>query len=584
MKQYFLHTEGGGILQKNAWDLHAILARLPQEIDLKTEAIIVDLFCGTGGVSWGFENVEDAFGVKTFKVIYCVNHDKIAIESHIMNHPNAIHAVEDIRTLDLAILVAVVNHYRRICPNAKLILWGSIECTNFSKAKGGLSRDPDSRTLANHMLRYIQAINPDYVMIENVVEFMSWGPVRIKALKSHKEDLPNGIYANTELKMGVDKKTKQECYWWVPISKLNGQSWMQWRENINSMGYTDDWRRLNAADYGVPQTRDRLFGCFAKPGLPIVWPAPTHSKNAQGDLFDTLKPWVGVKEVLNLNNIGESIFNRDLNENLRKQDRKALCPKTFKRYFEGCVKIIAGGEKKYEKAKAEFYKEVPTQFVSQYYGNGGYTSVDSPNGCVPTKDRFSLLTANQFVDEAYSRSNGKTIEQPSGALLQNPKQNLLTLQPVIINTSFNNSGSSINDPCPTVLASRKHHYILNPSHGGHCTSVDRPSPVVIARQDKAPLYLLTAVRGNFRIPVYDTDCEWTIKVKEFMSVMGFSDISMRMFEIPELLLIQSFPKFHKMAGSKSSQKKFIGNAVAPKVVTAMGNNYVEVWRNMREAA
>ncbi|HEY4326137.1 MAG TPA: DNA cytosine methyltransferase [Mucilaginibacter sp.] len=583
MRNLFLHSEGGGFSTISSWEINDILSKLPQEIDESIEAFVVDLFSGFGGTSFGYEDVE-VDGKHIIKVIFCVNHDSVAIKCHMLNHPHALHAIEDIRTLNLDVLKAVVSHYRKIYPNAKLKLWASLECTNFSKAKGGLSRDPDSRTLANHLFRYIEAINPDYVMIENVVEFMSWGPVKIRIKKHIKEDLANCIYANTELKTGIDKKTKLECYWWQPISTLNGSKWMQWCERVESYGYESQWKRLNSADYGVAQTRDRLFGCFAKKGLPIVWPKPTHSKNAKPDMFSDLQQWKAVKEVLDLKNIGESIFNRDLNTNLRKQDRKPLCKNTMKRYYKGCIKIIAGGEKRYQQLKDQYQKNFPTQFVDNYYGNGECRSIEEPNGTVPTHDRFSLFTAEQFIDEAYSCSDGKSINQPSGTLLQVPKQSLMTMQPVIINTSYSNNGSSIDDPAPVVTADRHYHYILNPSHGGHCTNIERPSPVVIARQDKAPLYLITATTGKFQIPVYKTDCEYTIKLKEFMAVMGFSNIYMRMFEIIELLLIQSFPKNYKMIGSKSEQKKFIGNAVACAVVTAMGKEFIYEWRYLRGLA
>lgn len=582
-KNYYLHTEGGGLSTISAWEIHEIIAKLPQEVDETIEAFIVDLFSGFGGTSFGYEDVE-IDGQHIVKVIFCVNHDAVAIKCHMLNHPNALHAIEDMRTLNLDVLRAVVAHYRKIYPNAKCKLWASLECTNFSKAKGGLSRDPDSRTLANHLFRYIEAINPDYVMIENVVEFMSWGPIKIRAKKHIKSDPENGIYANTELKTGIDKKTKLECYWWQPIAMLNGTHWLAWCEKVKAYGYNAQWKRLNSADYGVAQTRDRLFGCFAKDNLPIVWPQATHAKDAKIDMFSDLQPWNGVKNVLDLENIGESVFNRDLNLNLAKQNRRNLCDNTMKRYYKGCIKIIAGGDKRYQALKTKFYKSHTIQFVDNYYGTGVCRSIEEPNGTVPTHDRFALFTAEQFIDEAYSNSDGKSVNQPSGTLLQVPKQSLMTMQPVIINTSYNNHGSSINDPSPVVTADRHHHYILNPSHGGHCTDIERPSPVVIARQDKAPLYLITAVTGRFQIPVYENDSEYTIKLKEFMAVMGFQNIYMRMFEIVELLLIQSFPKTYKMIGSKSDQKKFIGNAVACKVVTAMGIEFVKEWRELRRAA
>ena len=106
-----------------------------------------------------------------------MNHDANAIASHAANHPDALHFTEDIRTLELSPLVAHVERMKKIYPDALIVLWASLECTNFSKAKGGQPRDADSRTLAEHLFRYIEAIDPDYIQIENVEEFMSWGDI-----------------------------------------------------------------------------------------------------------------------------------------------------------------------------------------------------------------------------------------------------------------------------------------------------------------------------------------------------------------------------------------------------------------------
>lgn len=131
--------------------------------------LIVDLFCGAGGTTTGFHRSGVA------KVVACVNHDYMAIESHWSNYPEVTHFEEDIRTLELQPLVDLLNAERAANPTAKVILWASLECTNFSKAKGGQPRDADSRTLADHLDRYVLSLNPDYLQIENVVEFMSWG-------------------------------------------------------------------------------------------------------------------------------------------------------------------------------------------------------------------------------------------------------------------------------------------------------------------------------------------------------------------------------------------------------------------------
>jgi DNA (cytosine-5)-methyltransferase 1 len=261
--------------------------------------IIVDLFCGAGGTTTGFAMADNGIA----KVIACVNHDPIAIKSHWINHPEVKHFEEDIRTLDLTELIAITNGAMATYPNAKLILWASLECTNFSKAKGGQARDADSRTLADHLDRYVTAINPDYIQIENVVEFMSWGP--------------------------LDANGK-------PVSKKAGTDWMRWRKHLCSFGYRDDWKELNSADFGAYTSRNRLFGCFAKDGLPIVWPEATHGKKpATGNMFAAnVEKWKAVKEVLDFQDEGISIFNR----------KKPLVDASLERIEAGLIKFVAGGK------------------------------------------------------------------------------------------------------------------------------------------------------------------------------------------------------------------------------------------------
>lgn len=116
------------------------------------QLLYIDLFCGAGGTSTGVERAMYE-GNKCAEVIACVNHDPNAIASHAANHPNALHFTEDIRTLDLTELVAHTNSKRAANPNSLVVLWASLECTNFSKAKGGQPRDADSRTLAEHLFR-----------------------------------------------------------------------------------------------------------------------------------------------------------------------------------------------------------------------------------------------------------------------------------------------------------------------------------------------------------------------------------------------------------------------------------------------
>ncbi len=558
--------------------------------------IIVDLFCGFGGTTTGFVDAE-INGNKLAKIIACVNHDPKAIKSHWLNHPDVKHFEEDIRTLDLKELTKIVKTARRQHPHAKLILWASLECTNFSKAKGGQARDADSRTLAEHLYRYIHAIDPDYVQIENVVEFMSWGP--------------------------LDDKGK-------PVSRKNGQDWMKWRNEICSFGYRDEWKELNSADYGAYTSRNRLFGCFAKDGMPIVWPQPTHSKKASQGMFDHLKKWMPVKEVLNFSDEGESIFTR----------KKPLSDKTLERIYAGLLKYVAKGDKafiqkyysgrpagkvipvdgpagtittasgqtlvqpqwllKYNSINGEtgvhhppsIDEPAPTiacqarlglvqaEFLTIYNGKSMHRGVNEPCPTIATGDRFGLIQS-QFLTHYYG-SGGQlsSIENPAPTIPTKARTALIKPTYFIMPTNFNNKPTSIEDPAGTITANRKHSYLVNPSHGGHSTSTEAPCPVIIARQDKAPLYFVQVEQGQVSMAVYDSDTDICIKIKEFMVIYGLVDIKMRMLRVPELLKIQGFPDNYQMVGNQSDHKKFIGNSVHPKVpkawAEAMGERLIEI--------
>lgn len=538
--------------------------------------LYIDLFCGAGGTSTGVENARYA-DEQCAKVVACVNHDANAIASHAANHPDALHFTEDIRTLELSPLVAHVERMKKIYPDALVVLWASLECTNFSKAKGGQPRDADSRTLAEHLFRYIEAIDPDYIQIENVEEFMSWGD--------------------------MDEKGH-------PISKDKGRCYEKWKRNVRKYGYNFDWRILNAADYGAYTTRKRFFGIFAKRELPIVFPEPTHCKDGKSDMFGRLEKWKPVKDVLDFSDEGESIFCR----------KKPLAEKTLERIYAGLIKFVAGGKEafivkynsmsrtgKYQApsvdepcpvvatqgrlalAKVNF---VHSSFVSAYYGNGHNHSVEQPAPTVTTKDRLALvntsflcsynfkdtgkninlpcptlltkdrlaLVNSVFIDNQYGTGKPTSIELPVGTVTTVPKFNMVSCKPWIMNTAFSNIGSSIEQPSQTITANRKWHYLMNPQFASAGGSVNNPCFTLIARMDKMPPYLVE-VEGGIGIQVTPDDSPMTIKIKEFMALYGIIDIKMRMLRIAELKKIMGFPEDYVLIGPQSDQKKFIGNAV-----------------------
>lgn len=527
--------------------------------------LYIDLFCGAGGTSTGVENARHD-GRQCAKVIGCVNHDANAIASHAANHPDALHFTEDIRTLELSPLTAHIAEMRRQYPDAFVVLWASLECTNFSKAKGGQPRDADSRTLAEHLFRYIEAINPDYIQIENVEEFMSWGD--------------------------LDENGK-------PISKDAGRLYQQWVANVCGYGYRFVHRILNSADYGAYTSRRRFFGIFAKGSLPIVFPEPTHSKEGAAGLFGRLHRWKPVREVLDFSDEGESIFGR----------KKPLVDATLERIYAGLIKFVAGGKEAFmvkwnSMSRAGKYHApgidepcptVATQsrlgvaqvsFLSKYYGGspeGKSVSVEEPAGAITTRDHHSFITAYYgnghnhsidepaptlttkdrlaFVDMQYGNGTPCDIETPAPTVTTNPKHQLVTCKPWIMNTSFKNTGSSIDEPAQTVTANRKWHYLMNPQFQSAGGSVDSPCFTLIARMDKMPPYLIQTEQGEMAIVIEPDDSPAMVKIKQFMALYGIIDIKMRMLRIPELKRIMGFPSDYVLVGTQADQKKFIGNAV-----------------------
>jgi DNA (cytosine-5)-methyltransferase 1 len=542
----------------------------------------IDLFSGAGGTTTGIHMVGE-----NVKVLACVNHDTNAIESHKANHPECLHFMEDIRDWKVVVALSkLVKKTRRENPGCIISLWASLECTNYSKAKGGLPRDADSRTLANALFMYLEELKPEYVDIENVREFMSWGP--------------------------LDEKGR-------PLSKLNGLDYLRWIKKMKNYGYIYDWQFLNAADFGAYTSRERYFGQFAKKGMPIMWPEPTHTrKPINGGLFPNLKKWRPVHDVLDLNDEGTSIFTR----------KKPLSENTLKRIYAGLVKFVAGGDdqfiqkyfsgrpagkvisvhgpagvvttvgnqtpifiKRYnggnpkEKVKSvdqligpisinNRHAVVKPCFLTAYYSSGkNIHSIEKPCPTVLTKDRFTKvqpkfmtsyyssggqindinqpnptltgipkqrLTSVLFMDQQFGQSKPHSIERPAGTITGNPKQNLVSAKPWLMDTNYNNVGSSLNKPAPVITANHKYHYLVN-----------------------------TYKHRFFAIPFFDLENETMKKIRLFMAIHAIIDIKMRMLKIPELLKIQGFPKNYKLKGTKTEQKKYIGNAVVPVVAKAI---------------
>jgi DNA (cytosine-5)-methyltransferase 1 len=497
----------------------------------------IDLFAGAGGTTTGIEAAE-VNGRKIAKVLAAINHDDYAIRSHAANHPDTIHFIEDIKVFDVKKLPEL-----KIEPDDITFIWASLECTNFSNAKGGLPRDADSRTLAEHLFRYIEKVNPDYILIENVREFMAWGP--------------------------LDKNGK-------PVSRDKGRDYLRWVKKVQSYGYDYSYKIINSADFGAHTSRKRLFIIFSKSHMPVIWPEITHSKD--GSFGSKYRP---VKECLDFSDKGESIFNR----------KKDLSEKTLKRIYAGLVKFIANGDTewllKYNSAKnnTDVNKGntvnqpspvistqgrlvlVQPEFLLNYHHSSEY------NDTLTQKDRLAFIQPDFFIDEQYGQSKGASIDAPAGCIIGNPKQNLVTAERfIVMQHSQGKQHESIGEPVGALLTVPKKNlviaeraYLMNPQWGGTGHSVDDPAFTLIARMDKFPPYLVTTESGHIAIEIYESDSEYTRKIKMFMAAYDIIDIKMRMLRVHELLKIQGFPDDYILVGTQAQKKKFIGNAVVPVV-------------------
>ena len=230
-----------------------------KQLDL-FEKIIVDNFAGGGGASTG---IELACGRP---VTIAINHDPDAILLHRTNHPYTEHLQASVWDVDP----------EAVCRGRKVgLAWFSPDCKHFSKAKGAALVDRNIRGLAWIVLRWAGTVRPDVIMLENVEEFQTWGPVR---------------------------KGK-------PVKSKAGQTFRQWKKQLSDLGYVIEHKELVAADYGAPTTRKRFVLVARCDGKPIVWPERTHApRNSPEVQAGKLKPWRSAAEIIDWSIPGYSIF------------------------------------------------------------------------------------------------------------------------------------------------------------------------------------------------------------------------------------------------------------------------------------
>ena len=263
------------------------------QINLLDE-IIVDNFAGGGGASTGMELATGR------PVEFAINHDPDAILMHQTNHPHTRHFCESVWDIDPA----------EICAGRPVgLAWFSPDCKHFSKAKGGKPVDKRIRGLAWIALRWAGTVRPRVMILENVEEFQTWGPVR---------------------------RGK-------PVKAKAGQTFKKFVNQLETLGYTVEWRELVAADYGAPTTRKRFFLIARCDGRPIVWPEPTHAPRDSEEVKAGLKkPWRSAAEIIDWSLPCPSIFDSKaaIKEKFGLTAQRPLRPNTMRRVARGLDKFV----------------------------------------------------------------------------------------------------------------------------------------------------------------------------------------------------------------------------------------------------
>ena len=242
---------------------------------LHEHELVVDLFAGGGGASTGI------FLATGRHPDVAVNHNPAALAVHAANHPSTRHEVED---------VFDVNPRRVTGGKPVGLLWMSPDCTHFSKAKGGKPRDKGTRSLAWVAIRWASEARPRVIVLENVEEFVTWGPL---------------------------------CDAGQPIAHRKGETFAEWLRALHALGYVTEHRTLVAADYGAPTTRKRLFLVARCDGEPIVWPEPTHGRGRA-------HAWRTAAEIIDWTIPCPSIFDR----------HRPLAEATLRRIAEGVRRYV----------------------------------------------------------------------------------------------------------------------------------------------------------------------------------------------------------------------------------------------------
>lgn len=568
--------------------------------------LIVDNFAGGGGASTG---IEMATG---YSVDIAINHDPEAIKMHKANHPNTKHYCENVWAVDPV----------KACNGHPVgLAWFSPDCKHFSKAKGGKPKDKNIRGLAWVACRWAGLVRPRVIMLENVEEFKTWGPLN----RGHH-----------------------------PIKAKQGKTFEKFVQQLNDLGYTVEFKELIAADYGAPTMRKRFFLIARCDGKPIVWPEPTHAPADSEEVKAGLKkPYVGAYTQLDFSLPCPSIFDtsEEIKEKYGIRAVRPLAPKTMERIARGLKKFVLDNPEPFiiqcnhggERRPNDIRDPMPTitgkhgyGIVEPYMVQIGQTGfakdrskdVREPLTTIVSKNEHCLIepTLAPYMGTNTTNHPGGNCKDPIHTITTGNQQCLIS--PTLIQYHSETSkdgvrGQTIKDPIMTVDSSNRYglvasflHKYYDGGYKGAGETVENPLPTVTAwdhnsvvtanliqmnnhcdgKDIRQPLPTITAGDGHFGevraflIKYYGQgtgqDIEQpldTVTARDrfgLVTIEGVDyqivDIGLRMLEPRELYGCQGFPDDyiidHDYTGNiypRSEQVRRCGNAVCPPIPAAL---------------
>ena len=578
------------------------------------EEIIVDNFAGGGGASTGIELATGR------PVTIAINHDPAAILMHKTNHPHTTHLQASVWDVDPV----------EVCAGRPVgLTWFSPDCKHFSKAKGSALVDRNIRGLAWIVLRWAGTVRPKVIILENVEEFQTWGPVR---------------------------KGK-------PVKSKRGQTFKKWLGQLRELGYTVDFKELVAADYGAPTSRKRFVLIARCDGKPIVWPERTHApKDSEEVRTGRCKPWRAAAEIIDWTQPMYSIFasKEEIKQKHGVNAVRPLAENTLRRIIRGVDKFTIKSGKPFivecnhggdghirnvhepvNTLTAKYTGGVvkPVMAPVTFSNTGG--SVGSPASepvhtirtaggqilaaanlihyhteqseaarvsdlpeALPTVDasnRYGIVAAH--LTEYYGNGNPLDISTPMHTVTGRDREALTAVHlDKYFGGSYTGCGNAAEDPATTITVEARHS--LCAAHIAEFKGADK------GQSAAAPLRTITASAGEFAAVTVKLEAEGTEKLgywPEIRSLLNrhcgysladneillleinhglyyISDISMRMLLPKELYAAMGFPPDYIIERDytgkpypKSQQVARCGNAVCPQMASAVVRANLPEW-------